>query len=305
MARVSIIIPAFNAEATIAETLASVLAQTYDDWEVFIGDDGSTDATAEVACGFGRRINVVRGSTKGGPASARNAAIAQSSGELLAFLDADDLWLPGYLDEQVRCFDTHNAPRGNIGIVACNARRLGPEGFLPGTYMDHIDVSGEVTLTHLLRGNPIFVSVVSPRHVVEEAGGFCADLFGTEDRDLWIRILELGYRVVRTSTVLAVYRVRGASVSSDERSMARANQLVYRRALERGRLTEHQARIARRELRLQVAVEHIASPARFPSRRVFAALPLLARVALEHPDRWSSFARNLIARRRRLARLPR
>ena len=131
MTRVSFIIPAFNAEAHLAETLRSVEAQTYGDWEVVVADDGSTDGTVEIARGFGAKVKVVRSLVNGGPGAARNLAISSSSGELLAFLDADDYVLPEYLEHLVDLFDSRQARDGDVGIVACNARLLGPTAFFP------------------------------------------------------------------------------------------------------------------------------------------------------------------------------
>jgi teichuronic acid biosynthesis glycosyltransferase TuaG len=301
MPRVSIIIPAFNAEAYIGETLRSVEGLTYADWEVVLADDCSTDRTVEIAASFGQRFKIVQASQNAGPAAARNLAITQSTGELLAFLDADDYWLPDYLEQEVGLFDAVRARDGALGIVACDARVLSGDRFLPRSYMEIVGFPDRVTTAGLLRFNPIFVSAMSPRAVVDEAGGFNPEIFGVEDRDLWLRIVELGYRVVANRSALAVYRLAAQSVSSNPASMARATQIFYRRALERGKLTRHERRIARRELRLQRAIERIASPNGTSLAHVARALPLFALVAAEHPNRWPSYARMLVRRKMRLS----
>jgi teichuronic acid biosynthesis glycosyltransferase TuaG len=254
MARVSVIMPAFNAEAHIGDALRSVEVQTYRDWEVVIADDCSTDRTIGVARQFGERIEIVVASQNAGPAAARNRAMANASGELFAFLDADDYWLPTFLEEQVALFDRHP----DAGIVTCDARLLTGDGLLPRTYMDAVGFPEPLTKAGLLRFNPIF-KAVSPRAAVDDAGGFDPEIFGVEDWDLWLKIVERGYRVVANRSALAVYRLARESVSSDHASMARSSQLFYRRALERGNLTAHERRIARRELRLQRAIERVAS----------------------------------------------
>jgi teichuronic acid biosynthesis glycosyltransferase TuaG len=298
MPRVSVIIPAFNAEAYIGEALRSVNAQTFGDWEVVLGDDGSTDRTVAIAKEFGERVLVVAGSENAGPATARNSAIGHAKGDLLAFLDADDYWLPDFLEQQVGLFEAGQGRYGDVGIVACDARVLAVDSFLSRTYMELFGFPDEVTAARLLRSNPIFVSAVAPRVVVDEAGGFCPEIFGAEDRDLWLRIVELGYRVLANRSPLAVYRVTAQSVSSNPASMARAVQTFYRRALARGNLTAHERRIARRELRLQRAIERVASANGVSFGRVLRALPLLLLVAAEHPKRWPSYAR--MAARRKL-----
>jgi teichuronic acid biosynthesis glycosyltransferase TuaG len=296
MPRVSVIIPAFNAEAYIGDALRSVDAQTYGDWEVVLGDDRSTDGTVAVAKEFGDRVNIVTASENAGPATARNRAIAHASGELLAFLDADDYLLPTFLEEQVAQFDRHR----DAGIVTCDARVLTDDGFLPRTYMQIVDFPDRVTKAVLLRGNPIF-KAISPRAAVEEAGGFDPEIFGVEDWDLWLKIVERGYGVVANRSALAVYRLAPESVSSNHASMARSSQLFYRRALERGNLTARERRIARRELRLQQAIERVASEDGRSVGRIARALPLLTLVALEHPNRWPSYARMLAHRRLRFS----
>jgi teichuronic acid biosynthesis glycosyltransferase TuaG len=298
MPRVSVIIPAFNAEAHIAETLRSIETQTFGDWEVVVGDDCSTDATAAIASGFGNRVNVVSTPENAGPATARNSAIACASGELVAFLDADDYWLPSFLEQQVALFDKEQATRAPVGVVACDARILDGDGFQLRTYMEITGWLGTITTTDLLRFNPIFVSAVAPRAVVDEVGGFCADIFGAEDRDLWLRIVELGYRVVANPEPLAVYRVTPASVSSNPASMARAMQTFYRRALERENLSPRERRITRRELRLQRAVEQVALANGTSLRRMVRALPLLVLAVAEHPKRWPAYAQMLVGRKR-------
>lgn len=299
MPRVSVIIPAFNAEEHIEETLRSVQRQTYDDWEVVLCDDGSTDATAELARRFAK-VRVLQSAGNSGPAAARNLAIAESSGELLALLDADDQWLPNYLEHQVGLYDSSQTRYGNVGIVACNALLREADAVRPRTYMDVVPFPDEVTLSVLLEYNPIFVSALTPRRVVVEAGGFCSDLSRTEDTDLWLRIVEAGYRVVATREPLAVYRVGGVSLSGDLAAMARGMRLTYRRALERGNLSGPERRIARRGLRKQRLVEQIASADGISYRRALRSLPLLLLVVAEHPGGWRSLPRMLARGRQAL-----
>ena len=98
---VSVVIPAYNAQATLAQTLASVLAQTLDAWEAIVVDDGSTDGTAAIVAAFAARdprVRCITGAHRG-VSAARNLGIAAARGSLVAFLDADDLWQAGKLSE--------------------------------------------------------------------------------------------------------------------------------------------------------------------------------------------------------------
>jgi teichuronic acid biosynthesis glycosyltransferase TuaG len=306
MPRVSVIIPAFNAEEHIEDALRSVQSQTYDDWEIVVCDDCSTDLTAERVCSFGDRVTLVSTGANAGAAVARNLAIEHSSGELLALLDADDFWLPNFLERQVSRYDCAEARVGKVGIVACNASLLQPNGVLhPESYMDLACFPRELTLRRLLQHNPIFSSVVLSRRVVEEVGGFCPELSRTQDFDLWIRIVEAGYRVVATREVLAVHRVGLPSLSSDVAAMAHYSQRTYRRALERGNLSPREERVARRELRRRRLFEQIASERGLSYRRTLRALPLLLLVVAEHPRRWRSLPGLVNRGRRALAPFPR
>jgi glycosyltransferase involved in cell wall biosynthesis len=299
--RVSVIIPAHNAAGVIAETLDSVLAQTFDDFEVIVVDDASQDDTARTAAGYAPRIRFVRSETNLGPAGARNLALAHASGELLALLDADDQWLPDYLTEQVALYDREQRVCPGVGIVGCDAWMLDPTGRRERTWRQHLPSPPRLTLIGMLRMNAIFVSALAPRALVQRLGGFSTDCWGSEDHDLWLRILETGHRAVVNPRPLAIYRVAAGSVSDSALGMARTSQVTYDRALARGNLTFAQRVVARRYRRVQAAVEHWerlrtrASAEGPPFSELVRAAPTLARVVLEHPNRWWRWARVLLA----------
>jgi glycosyltransferase involved in cell wall biosynthesis len=282
-----------------------VRSQTYDDWEVVICDDCSTDRTVEIARRFEGPLTLVSTGTNSGPATARNRAIEHSAGELLAFLDADDSWLPTFLERQVALYDSARAEGEDVGIVACNASLLQADGIGPETFMDTVRFPDELTLDRILESNPFFVSVMTPRRVSDAVGGFCPELSGAADYDLWIRIVEAGYRAVATREVLGVYRVGSPSLSSNTAAMARDSQRVYRRALERGKLSPRERRVAKRELRRRRLIEAVASEGGLSYRRMVRALPLLLVVVAEHPRRWRSLPRVVGRGRRALSPFPR
>jgi glycosyltransferase involved in cell wall biosynthesis len=301
MARVTVVIPAYNAESYLPETLASVEAQTYRDWDVVVADDASTDDTAEVAH-RGRRFRVIRSDVNEGPAGARNRALQEASGELVSFLDADDQFHPAYLERMVHLYDAERAGDLNVGVVACDAVLLGPSGPHEQTYMELNGFLNDVTISSMLVSNPIPPGSMTRRDLVDELGGFCPQLFGTEDYDLWLRVVESGYRVVYTRETLLVYRLRSGSVSSNLPRMARSLQLTYHRALERGTLRPTERRVAERQLRLQSALEEVGltiaerRAIRSALVRVGRNLPLFVRVAVENPDRWGTAVRTIVGR---------
>jgi glycosyltransferase involved in cell wall biosynthesis len=262
-----------------------------DDWEVVVCDDCSTDRTAAVAEGFGDRVRVVRAPRNLGPAGARNLAIEASSGALIAILDSDDYWSPEYLASQVSLFDRSNA-RGDVGIVACDARFVDETGEVLGTYSEQFSFQSQLTLGRLLAGNQIFVSVLVPRPVLDQVGGFSTECFASEDWDLWIRIVELGYRLVRNPEVLVTYRM-GDGLSADRGRMARNMLIVYRRALERGRLDWRERWVVRRGIRTERLVSDLADyrkqrdqGKRGPAGKALRLAAAAAVVAAQSPRRW-------------------
>lgn len=106
---VSIIMPSFNTEQYIADTIRSVLAQTYQNWELIIVDDCSTDRIDEVVAGFrDKRIHYLKNDTNSGAAVSRNRALREAKGKWIAFLDSDDLWMPQKLEKQIRFMEENH-----------------------------------------------------------------------------------------------------------------------------------------------------------------------------------------------------
>jgi glycosyltransferase involved in cell wall biosynthesis len=170
MARVSIVIPVFNGAATIAEAIDSVLDQRFRDFEIIVVDDGSTDSTAQVLEGYRGRIRVI-GRENGGPAAARNAGACASASEYLAFLDADDRWLPEMLSRTVPLLDRDLScamAYCNMSLADSNGKEL--HGALIGKDFAHAPSLDEM----LKRMWPIMPSgTVMRRSAFERSGGFC------------------------------------------------------------------------------------------------------------------------------------
>jgi GT2 family glycosyltransferase len=226
---------------------------------------------------------VVRNPANTGPAGARNLALEHARGELVALLDADDAWRPRFLERMVAEHDSTGAQ-----IVTCDAVLVRDGEELSGTYRRRIAAPARITLENLLEENTVLSAALIERRAGEAVGWFDPAMFGTEDHDLWLRIVEDGGRVAIVDEPLVVYSLGGASLSSDLGRMARNEQKVLRSALERGRLTESQRRIARARLDYHRAMEVIAD-----RTGVVRNLPLLTRVVAANPSRWGSWARAL------------
>jgi len=233
---ISVIIPAFNAAASIDATLDSVLRQTYENFEIIVVDDGSEDETAAKVERFasrGPRITLVR-QHRGGIAAARNLAIERSGGEFVAPLDADDLWHPRKLELQVRSLE---AAPPSVALCYCWWRNIDSRGrvLYPGPRWRE---EGRV-FERLLAVN--FVGCASipliRRGPLVRTGGYSADLRrangeGCEDWDLYLRLAE-DYELRVVPEVLVSYRSHEQSVSSDLQTMQRSHELLLARICQR------------------------------------------------------------------------
>ncbi|HUA69634.1 MAG TPA: glycosyltransferase family 2 protein [Solirubrobacteraceae bacterium] len=313
MPRVSVIIPAHNAAAFLREALQSVRDQTFSDWEVIAVDDGSADATWSILEAGGSRVRAFRNASATGPAAARNRALEHATGELVAFLDADDLLLPQFLERQIACLRRAASENRNVGIVACDALLLDEDTYAGYTYLDQIpsrDRPKPLTLDRILERNPIYISSLVPTAVGEAVGWFDVELFGTEDFGLWVKILERGYEAILNPEPLAVYRRHTGTVSSNIARQGANNRRTYELALARGALSPRQRAIARRGVRYNRAMEVVATlrfrpPGHASARQVVRALPLLAWVALTNPRWWKQWVAVLRTGRQPVAGRPR
>ena len=183
MAAVSVIIPTFNRAHKIARAVASVLYQTFTDYEVLVVDDGSEDATSEVLQLFRSRVKCIHHSKNLGVSAARNTGITESHSPLIAFLDSDDYWLPGKLAAQVSFFSEHPE------AVACQTEELWiRRGVRVNPMKKHLKPSGEIFVPSLKLCVVSPSAVVIKRTVLEEVGVFDEDFPVCEDYDLWLRI---------------------------------------------------------------------------------------------------------------------
>src|SRR5438105_2731958 len=152
---VSIIVPAYRAEATIERTIASVRAQGHADWEMLIADDCSPDRTRAIVAEWARkdpRVRLIALERNGGPAAARNAALAQAQGRWIAFLDSDDMWLPAKLERSLA-----HAQAMRAALVFTGFRRITHDESRVGGY---IAVPATLTYRQLLGNTAIATSTV-------------------------------------------------------------------------------------------------------------------------------------------------
>jgi glycosyltransferase involved in cell wall biosynthesis len=181
--RVSVIVPAYNSADYTVETVESILAQTYRDFELIVVDDGSTDHTREAMGAFGHRIQYAY-KENGGACSARNFGIARARGEYIACLDCDDLWLPEKLERSVAALDEHL----DWALVFSPSFLIDAQGGVIGCSNYRPDLGQ--AFRELLKGNFIVAAtVVMRRSHMLEVGPFDESIFIPADWDLWLRLV--------------------------------------------------------------------------------------------------------------------
>jgi glycosyltransferase involved in cell wall biosynthesis len=226
---VSVIIPAYNVAAFISETLSSVFAQTFTDFEVIVVNDGSPDSVEleRVIQPYRERIRYLSQNNLGASA-ARNAGLRAARGGLVAFLDADDLWSPNYLAEQIKFIREHDCD-----LACADAMIFGVSADAGRSYMDSLmgtaPASGRVTFLELVNADRSLITsgVVARRDLILEVGLFDETLRNAQDFDLWLRLARHGARLAYQRQVLLRYRSRVDSLSGDAINSHRRELRVF------------------------------------------------------------------------------
>lgn len=232
---VSVIMPAYNAAAFIAESIESVLRQTYPAFELIVVDDGSSDDSAAIAerhAAADARVRVIRCRNSGKPSIARNIGIGQASGHYLSFLDSDDVWLPQRLARTVAGMRAHPewiAAFHDLDLIDSSGAKIGPTylenaGFLAAAAA-HLRALGDGWYDCGERFH-IFMSlryaaahtqsiIVDRRQAGPDLLRFDEDFIICEDTDLWLRLARQG-RFGYLDSVLSGYRQHGTSITKKE-----------------------------------------------------------------------------------------
>jgi glycosyltransferase involved in cell wall biosynthesis len=244
---VSVIIPTYNRGWIVQEAIESVLAQDFADYELIVVDDGSDDNTPAVLAGYGRAITVLHQSNSG-VSTARNAGVAAASGQLIAFLDSDDLWLPRKLSTQVKFFEDHPDVVINQTqeLWIRNGVRVNPK-------QRHHKFSGMIFEPSLALCLVSPSAVMLKKRLFEEVGGFDEQLPACEDYDLWLRI-SCRCPVHLIDTPLIIKRGGHADQLSKAAGLDKYRIRSLVKIIESGLLTQQQRRAALNTLREKCAV---------------------------------------------------
>jgi glycosyltransferase involved in cell wall biosynthesis len=229
----TVVIPAYNAGATIASSIRSVLSQTRDDWELVITDDGSADDTVAQVTAFTAdgRIQLVRQRNRG-LASARNAAIAHGRGRYVAMLDSDDLWIPTFLERMGTILERNTDvafAHTDAWTLDDRTRKIRRSSTMsPQRPPANPPSDPHELLKLLLTRNFLYYGGMIRRTVLQDVGLYDQRLAAAEDYELWLRLLSRGHRGQRADGRLAVRRDRPDSLSSSSVRMIVALREVYR-----------------------------------------------------------------------------
>jgi len=221
--RLSVIVPVYEMGRYLPEAIASIEAQGVDDVEIIVVDDGSTDETPQVVATLGDRVVAIR-QDNAGPAAARNRGLAVARGDLIAFLDADDLWPEGKLELQVGRLDGDpelDAVLGRIQFVALE------DGVVPEVEFEDPDAQ---TATHVHLGSGVY-----RRRAFDRIGGFDESLRFSEDVDWFMRAREAGLKIAIVADVTLVYRLHGSNMTRELRPADLRLVSVLKKSLDRRR----------------------------------------------------------------------
>jgi glycosyltransferase involved in cell wall biosynthesis len=207
---ISVIIPVYNAEKNLRETIDSLLAQTYQNFEAIFIDDGSTDTSVEIIKSYDDNRIIILQQKNSGSATARNNGISAANGDWIAFLDADDVWFSEKLMKQYQCVKTGYWSYTDSYFLG----GVFPEKTSTASLSGHF--SGEV-FSELVQRNFIGTSTVLVRKkMLVECGKFSVDMKALQDWDCWLKIASK-YPVIYVGEPLSYYRVHSQSVSRSAR----------------------------------------------------------------------------------------
>ena len=251
---VTVVIPTFNRLALLREAVESVKAQSYDDWELLVVDDGSTDQTAEyVQAEQDQRIDLIRSAHRGNVGAVRNLGVSHARGRFVAFLDSDDLWKPTKLKRQITALKSRGAQWSYTGYEIVDESGRSLKRFIAAQ-------PKEATILYQLlttEASAAVGSVLVARDLIDRCGGFSTEpaLQCREDHDLVLRLVTVAYPAV-VSDVLAAVREHPGRTTHSLSDPFLSTAMVYEKFMARGG-DKKSMRIARRMM-----ARHVISSAR-------------------------------------------
>jgi len=225
---VSVIMPAYNSEVFITESIQSVIHQTYSNWELLVIDDASSDTTKKIVQKFSsedNRIRLLHNTTNSGTHHSRNKGIKAATGDFIAFLDADDQWKPEKLLKQLKVLS-----KPNVAACFSSYELINEQGERLHKKVQSLPV---LHYDKLLKAN--YVGNLTGIYNVSILGKiYCPDISKRQDWALWLKVLEEGGPIEGIPESLALYRLRRNSISTNKIEMLKYNFAVYHSVLKYG-----------------------------------------------------------------------
>jgi glycosyltransferase involved in cell wall biosynthesis len=211
--------PVFNAALFLRRAVDSVLKQTYQNWELICVDDGSTDNSIQILESYGHQISILKCEHRGAPA-ARNAALAVATGTYIAFLDADDQFTENALKSQVEKYLGQNEEQKRAIVLGRSSVIFETPESRGNYFLD----PGKVDDNHLA----VLGAALIPTSIFSETGNFDEILLTVDDTDWFMRIHELGVKIILNNTLTLLIRRHNANLTSQSAETARAHLALFR-----------------------------------------------------------------------------
>lgn len=211
--RVTVVMPCYNADATIAASIASIQAQTLEQWELIVVDDGSRDGSRHTVSQLSAEDQRIRlfAQHNAGPAVARNRGVAMARGKIVAFLDSDDIWAPDHLERAIAMIDTDT----KLGVAFAPCQHMTADGRPTGHFTRSWPKG--VAMADILACNPTATcsSLVVRKDVFATAGDMRADMVHAEDQEWLFRVARAGWSIRSHERATVGYRASPHGLSSD------------------------------------------------------------------------------------------
>ena len=231
--KVSVIIPSYNSGKFLDEAVQSVVSQTYQNLEIIVVNDGSDDCTEEVAQKWqvaDRRIKYIKHSRNQGLSAARNTGIKNAIGEYIAFLDADDVWLPKKIEIQIE-----KIKETNTDLAFSDWYVWDPQKDIKTKVFGSSPIKGKKDLLKFLIkknfGNPS--TAILRKAGLNRIGLFDESLPSSEDYDLWLRFILSGMKIIFINQPLVYYRVHSNQMTGDDYKMRVSRLIVFKKIVKR------------------------------------------------------------------------
>ena len=252
---VTVVIPAYNSAHYISQTLDSIKAQTFTDYEVILVNDGSDDRVELERAIESHPLPVIYLSQENkGVSAARNAAIRIARGEFYAQIDADDQWLPNYLEVQLEILKANP----DVAVVYPNALIVGEGPDAGVEFMKLSPSEGEVSFEALVRQECVVMTSITARmSAIRKAGLYDEDLRSCEDFDLWLRLVKNIGRIIYHREPLVLYRRHAGSLSSDDIWMMHHLLAVFEKCIRTLSLTRAERKAVEEQMSWNRSLLHV------------------------------------------------